>query len=131
MFRSKLDYYHYFCIEFLTNEIYQTVEDEIIFSDKWYEELYDKLPTIIDDYVSDESIELIRESVNDYGVFKAIIDYQDEDDAFIFDQDEDACHRELAIDILKRYFRDNIEDLIKEHIDGYDYMAYFNDFLNA
>ena len=59
MFRSKLDYYHYFCIEHLTNEIYQTVEDEIIFSDKWYEELYDKLPTIIDDYVSDESIVLI------------------------------------------------------------------------
>ena len=131
MFSSKLDYYHYFCIEHLTNEIYQTVEDEIIFSDKWYEELYDKLPTIIDDYVSDESIVLIRESVNDYGVFKAIIDYQDEDEEFIFDQDEDACHRELAIDILKRYFRENIDDLIKEHIDGYDYMRYFNDFLNA
>ena len=93
--------------------------------------MYDKLPTIIDDYVSDEPIELIRESVNDYGVFKAIIDYQDEDDEFIFYQDEDACHRELAIDILKRYFCENIEDLIKEHIDGYDYMGYFNDFLNA
>ena len=68
--------------------------------------------------------------MNDYGIFKAIIDYQDEDEEFIFDQDEDVCHRELAIDILKRYSCENIEDLIKEHIDGYDYMTYFNDFLN-
>ena len=68
--------------------------------------------------------------MNDYGVFKAIRDWEFEYGDFEFDEDEEMNYKELAYYILNEYLRDNIEDLIKEHIEGYDYMGYFRDFLN-
>ena len=133
MFSSKLGalcHYHY-DIEDITNEIYLSVKDEVLFSDEWYEDFYDEKHMIINTYVCNESINVIRKSVNDYGVFKAIRDWENEYGEFEFSEDEDMNYKKLAYYILNEYFRDNIEDLIKEHIENYDYMGYFRDFLNT
>lgn len=73
---------------------------------------------IIDTYVDNESIKIIRKSINKYGVFKAMNVYEDQYGEFGFNEDEDMNYRQLSYFILYEYFYDNIEDLIKQHIES-------------
>ena len=130
MLFKEFDHHYHYDTEHITNEIFLSVEEEVIFSDEWYEEFYEELHMIIDIYAYNESIKIIRKSVNDYGVFKAMSAYKDQYGEFDFSENEDMNYRKLSYFILYEYFCANIEALIKEHIAGYDYMRYFRDFLN-
>ena len=95
MLFSEFEYDYHYDIKDITNEIYLSVKDEVLFSDEWYEEFYDEIHMIIDTYVCNESINVIRKSVNDYGVFKAIRDWEFEYGDFEFDEDEEMNYKEL------------------------------------
>lgn len=116
MLFSKFE--HHYDIEHITNEIFVSVKEEVIFSNEWYEEFYKELHMIIDIYAYNESIKVIRKSVNKYGVFKALSAYEDQYGDFDFSKNEDMNYRNLSYFILYEYFYDNIEDLIKQHIES-------------
>ena len=43
MLFSEFEHDYHYDIYNITNEIYHTVQDEVLFSDEWYEEFYDEL----------------------------------------------------------------------------------------
>ena len=87
-------------------------KEEVIFSDEWYEEFYKELHMIIDTYAYNESIKIIRKSVNEYGVFKALSAYEDQYGEFYINDNEDINYRELSYFILYEFYCANIKTLI-------------------
>ena len=116
MLFSKFD--NHYDIEHITKEILLSVKEEVIFSDKWYDKFYEELHMIINIYMYHESIKIICKSVNEYGVFKALSAYEDQYGEFDINDNEDMNYRKLSYFILYEYFNDNIEDLIKQHIES-------------
>tara|TARA_B100001758_G_scaffold146469_1_gene126198 strand:+ start:778 stop:1230 length:453 start_codon:yes stop_codon:yes gene_type:complete len=120
MLFKEFDQDYHYDMEHITKKIVLSVKEkeEVIFSDEWYEEFYKELHMIIDTYAYNESIKIIRKSVNEYGVFKALSAYEDQYGEFYINDNEDINYRELSYFILYEFYCANIKTLIKEHIES-------------